>query len=268
MLNIPVMRGARPDMNANKLQTTKRTDGNITGTWKEYKRTMSPALRAVLVKNYAPLVVRAAKKVAANVPDHIDRGDLESAGMIGLMESIDRFNLSAGTKFETFCSARVRGAIMDELRSQDWLPRMLRIRIHKIDRTARKLETVLGRDVTHGEIASEMGLSQEKVKQALTYKRATFFSLDRYRCDDSGNGVNDMKSLQDSRESDPTESVLKEELRDVIAHKLTKTEKLIVMLYYYEQLTMREVGETLSMSESRVCQIHSKIISDLKQHLS
>ena len=111
-----------------------------------------------------------------------------------------------------------------------------------------------------------MGLSQEKVKQALTYKRAAFYSLDRYRCDDSGNGVKDMKSLQDSRESDPTDSVLKEELRDLIAQRLTKTEKLIIMLYYYEQLTMREVGQALSMSESRVCQIHSKIVSDLKQY--
>jgi len=253
-------------MNTNRSRTTKGPDKDIIGTWKEFKRTNSPGLRAELVKNYAPLVTRAAKKVAANVPEHVDRCDLESAGMIGLMESIDRFKLSAGTKFETFCSARVRGAIMDELRSQDWLPRMLRIRIHKIDRTARKLELTLGRDVTHGDIASEMGLSQEKVKQALTYKRAAFYSLDRYRCDDSGNGVKDMKSLQDSRESDPTDSVLKEELRDLIAQRLTKTEKLIIMLYYYEQLTMREVGQALSMSESRVCQIHSKIVSDLKQY--
>jgi RNA polymerase sigma factor for flagellar operon FliA len=241
---------------------------DVAETWREYKQTKSPALREELVKNYAPLVFRAAKKVAANVPDHIDRCDLESAGMIGLMESIDRYNLAAGTKFETFCSARVRGAIMDELRAQDWLPRMLRIRIHKIDRVARNFEIKLGRQATHKEIASELGLSPDKIKQALAYKRATFLSLDRYRSDESGNGVTDMKSLQNSRESDPTRSALKEELREVVAQKLTKTEKLIVMLYYYEQLTMREVGEALSMSESRVCQIHSKIISDMKQYMS
>jgi RNA polymerase sigma factor for flagellar operon FliA len=255
-------------MKMDRLQATTTTQDDLTATWEEFKRTNDPDLRAALVVNYAPLAIRAAAKVAANVPAHVDRADLESAGMIGLMESVDRFKLDAGTKFETFCSARVRGAIMDELRSQDWLPRMLRIRIHKIDRIARKLETTLGREARHGEIASEIGLSTEKVKQALTYKGATFFSLDRCRCDNNGNGANEMKSLKDSRNSDPAGSILKEELRDVIANRLTKIEKLIVMLYYYEQLTMREVGEALSMSESRVCQIHSKIISELKQHLS
>ena len=243
------------------------TQENLNQTWKEFKKTKNPDLREVLAKTYAPLVTHAAKKVAANIPDHIDRLDLESAGMIGLVESIERFDLTAGAKFETFCSARIRGAMMDELRGQDWLPRMLRIRIHKIDRAARKLEIKTGREATHAELASLLGLSREKIKQALAYKRATFFSLDRYRCNDSGDGVNDMKSLQDSREGDPAQSVLKDELRDVIARRLTKIEKLIVMLYYYEQLTMREVGEALEMSESRVCQIHSKIIGDLKKYM-
>jgi len=234
-------------------------------TWKEFKKTKHPDLREALVKQYAPLVSRAARKVAANVPDHVDRLDLESAGMIGLVESIERFNLRAGAKFETFCAARVRGAIMDELRGQDWLPRMLRIRIHKIDRTARKLELANGREASHTEIAAALGLSRDKVEQALAYKRATFFSLDRYRSSENGDGVNDMRSLQDSRESDPADSVLKDELRDVISKKLAKTEKLVVMLYYYEQLTMKEVGQALDMSESRVCQIHSKIIADLRK---
>ena len=255
-------------MNMDRSQTTTATQDDLAATWEEFKRTNDPDLRAALVANYAPLAVRAARRVAVNLPVHVDRDDLESAGMIGLMESVDRFNLDAGTKFETFCSARVRGAIMDELRAQDWLPRMLRIRIHKIDRIARKLKAALGREITCDEIGAEMGLSPEKVKQALTYKSASFFSLDMCRCDNNGNGVNEMKSLKDSHESDPAGSILKEELRDVIANRLTKTEKLIVMLYYYEQLTMREVGEALSMSESRVCQIHSKIISELKQYLS
>ena len=245
----------------------KPTDESLTQTWKEFKKTKDPDLRETLVKAYAPLVSRTARKVAANIPDHVDRFDLESAGMIGLVESIERFNLGAGARFETFCSARIRGAMMDELRGQDWLPRMLRIRIHKIEKTARKLELRTGREATHGELASALGLSREKVKQALTYKRATFFSLDRYRSSDTGDGVNDMKSLQDSRESDPAQSVLKEELRDVIGRKFTETEKLIVMLYYYEQLTMKEIGEALDMSESRVCQIHSKIIADLKKYM-
>jgi len=243
------------------------TDDNLRQTWHEFKKTKSPALREQLVKVYAPLVVRAAKKVAANVPDHVDRSDLESAGMIGLVESIDRFRLTAGARFETFCAARVRGAIMDELREQDWLPRMLRIRIHKLDRAAQKFELKTGREASHGDLASALGISREKVKQALTYKRATFFSLDRFRPSESGDGVADMKSLQDSRESDPADGVLKDELRHAIEHKLAKTEKLIIVLYYYEQLTMKEIGETLDMSESRVCQIHSKIIADLKKHM-
>jgi len=248
-------------------RTQQMTQADVARAWQDYKQTHDTALKEKLVKAYRPLVLRAAKKVAANVPDHVDRSDLESAGMIGLMESIDRFKLSAGTKFETFCSARVRGAMMDELRAQDWLPRMLRIRIHKIERAARKLELKLGREATHEELGAELNLSADKVKAALGYKRATFLSLDRYRADDSGNGATEMKSLQSSRESDPTAGVLKQELREMIAGKLTKTEKLIIMLYYYEQLTMREVGEALSMSESRVCQIHSKIISDLKQYM-
>lgn len=245
----------------------KPTDDLLKQVWKEFKRTKNPDLRETLVKAYAPLVARTARKVAANVPNHVDRYDLESAGMIGLVESIERFNLGAGARFETFCSARIHGAMMDELRGQDWLPRMLRIRIHKIDRTARTFELKTGREATNGELASALGVSCEKIKQALTYKRATFFSLDRYRSNDSGDGVNDMKSLQDSRESDPAQSVLKDELRDMIGRKLTETEKLIVMLYYYEQLTMKEIGGALDMSESRVCQIHSKIIADLKKYM-
>jgi len=241
------------------------TQDTLQNTWKQFKKTKSPALREELVKQYAPLVLRTARKVAANVPGHVDRLDLESAGMIGLVESIERFNLRAGARFETFCTARVRGAMMDELRGQDWLPRMLRIRIHKLDRAARKLEVKTGREATHAELAAAVGISRDKVEQALTYKRATFFSLDRYRSSEHGDGVTDMKSLQDSRESDPGDSVLKEELRDVIARKLNKTEKLVVMLYYYEQLTMKEVGLALDMSESRVCQIHSKIIADLRK---
>jgi len=245
----------------------KATEDGLMQAWKEFKRTRNPALREVLVKQYLPLVLNTAKKVAANVPDYVDRGDLESAGMIGLVESIERFNVSAGTKFEAYCAARIRGAMMDELRGQDWLPRMLRIRIHKIDRTARKLEIKLGREPSQTEVAAAMGLSYNKVEEALVQKKTTFFSLDRYHSNSPGNGVNDMKSLQDSREGDPAESILKEELRDVIAHKLTKTEKLVVMLYYYEQLTMKEVGSALDMSESRVCQIHSKVIADLKRHM-
>jgi RNA polymerase sigma factor for flagellar operon FliA len=244
------------------------TSQPVMEVWKQYKQTCCPMLREELVKRYAPLVTNAANKIAARLPDHVDRADLESAGMIGLVESIDRFKLSAGTKFETFCAARVRGAIMDELRGQDWLPRMLRIRIHKIDKTARRLELELGREPKQQELAEAMELPVEKIKQALAYKRASFYSLDRYRSNDPNGGVTDMKSMQDSREVDPTESILREELRDMISRQLSDVEKLIVMLYYYEQLTMKEIGEALEMSESRVCQIHSKIISELKKVMS
>jgi len=145
---------------------------------------------------------------------------------------------------------------------------MLRIRIHKIERTARKLEIELGREPTHAELADEMGLPREKVKQALAYKRATFVSLDRYRCNRSGSGVDEMNCIQDTRQSDPSEGILKEELRELIENNLSEIERLvIIMLYYYEQLTMKEVGEVLEMSESRVCQIHSKIINELKKHM-
>ena len=157
---------------------------------------------------------------------------------------------------------------MDELREQDWLPRMLRIRIHKLDRAARRLELKHGRQATHAELAAALGISREKVKQALAYKSAVFFSLDRCRSNDSGDGVTDMRSLQDSREADPAQSVIKHELRSVIAEKLSEIERMVVMLYYYDGLTMKEIGEVLDVSESRVCQIHKEMIARLKRYLS
>ena len=244
-----------------------RTD--VSDVWREYKTTGDPVLRNRLVENYLPIVRYNAERIGAKLPDEIDRDDLFSAGIFGLMDAVDAFDLARGVKFETYCAPRIRGAILDELRSLDWVPRLVRSRAHRLERARQELETILGRSPSTMEVADRMRLPAgefEKLHRDAT--AVTQFSLSRkYGAADSNKEVSEIDVIEDKRGLDPVNEVQKKDLKELVTRGLTRAERLILILYYYEEMTMKEIGMTLDLSESRVSQMHSAILTHLKSQL-
>ena len=237
--------------------------------WSEYKRTRTPRLRNVLMERYLPIVKYNAERIAAKLPDEVENDDLMSAGVFGLMDAIEAFDLGRGVKFETYCAARIRGAMLDELRSMDWVPRLVRNRAHKLERATRGLEAELGRAPSESELAKRMNLPQEEFAKLLRDANAvSLVSLSR-KCyeSDSSRAVREIDVLEDKRGRNPVTEVQKQDLKELITRGLSRAERLILILYYYEQMTMKEIGVTLDLSESRVSQMHSSILNRLKNQL-
>ena len=244
--------------------TAKQVD--ISQIWTRYKSAKSEDLRNVLVEHYLPLVRYVAERLSSKLPKSVELDDLMSAGIFGLMDAIDGYDLTREVKFETYCTTRVRGAILDELRAMDWVPRLVRARAHKLDGAIRELEAKLGRYPKDEEIARKLGLRLEEYEDLVKEASAVaMFSLSpswSSADDDSENRRMDV--LEDHRFSDPTQSLQQNEVKGRVIASLSEVEKLVVVLYYYEELTMKEIGAILDLSESRVCQIHSKIINRLR----
>ncbi len=239
---------------------------DIQNVWKQYKAQKNEDLRNVLVERYLPLVRYVAERLSAKLPKSVELDDLMSAGVFGLLDAIDGFDLSRDVKFETYCTTRVRGAILDELRAMDWVPRLVRARAHKLDQATRELEAKNGRYPSAEEVAKKMRLSmgeyEDLVKEA---SAVAMFSLSAQRAggdEDSEERHTDV--LEDHRFADPTQGLHRNEVKGRVIKDLSEVEKLVVVLYYYEELTMKEIGAILDLSESRVCQIHSKIINRLR----
>jgi len=221
------------------------------------------------MERFLPIVKYNAERIGAKLPDEIENDDLMSAGIFGLMDAIDAFDLERGVKFETYCAPRIRGAILDELRSMDWVPRLVRSRASKLERTSRELEAALGRTPTEGEIAQRMNLPPGEFEKLLRDATAvTQVSLSRkYSETDSSREVCEIDVIEDKRGKDPITEIQKKDLKDLITRGLTRAERLILILYYYEEMTMKEIGVTLDLSESRVSQMHSSILKRLKDQL-
>ena len=242
--------------------------------WLEYRRTKDKAIRDRLILNYAPLVKYVAGRVGSGLPAHVDEEDLVSYGLLGLMGAIDRFDPSRDIKFETFAISRIKGAIIDELRSLDWVPRSVRSRARDIERAMAELERHLHRAPTDEEIAAKLGITQDELDDSLTnISRSSIAALDElWTVSGSGGGdqVALIDTIEDTSGPDPqgalAQTELKEALGEAIA-RLPEREKLVVTLYYYEELTLREIGEVLGVTESRVSQLHTKAILRLKARL-
>ncbi len=248
---------------------TQRNNINLEPVWQEYKQSADVHLRNVLLEHYHPLVRYNAERIWAKLPDEVELDDLISAGVFGLMDAIDAFDLSRGVKFETYCSARIRGAILDALRDMDIVPRLVRSRARKIDQAVRELEMQLGRDPRRDEIAKYMGMSPveyEKLEREAT--AVSFVSLSRpYLETDGDKDVREVDIVEDRRSEDPVIELQKKDVRDLITKGLSRAERLILLLYYYEEMTMKEIGATLDLSESRVSQMHSAILARLRDQL-
>lgn len=242
---------------------------DVEQVWKEYKATGAPELRNELMEAYLPLVKYTAERIAAKLPDEVDVNDLMSAGIFGMIDAIEAFDLERGVKFETYCSPRIRGAILDELRTMDWVPRLVRSRAHKLENATKALEAELGRLPTDDEIAHRLGVSRDEFEKLM--RDATAVSLvslsRRYYETDSSKDVCEVDMLEDRRGCDPVMEIQRRDLRNLVTRGLTRAERLILILYYYEEMTMKEIGATLDLSESRVSQMHSSILCRLRHQL-
>jgi RNA polymerase sigma factor for flagellar operon FliA len=238
--------------------------------WKQYARTRSEETRNKLVEHYLDVVRYTAERLYAKLPNEVDLDDLISAGTFGLVDAINAFDLSRGVKFQTYCAQRIRGAILDELRSMDWVPRLVRSRAHKLDAARSQLEVALGRKPTERELAKKMRVSLREFRKLQRDARAVgLVSLSRkWFQTDSNRDVREIDVLEDKRSEDPFRHFQRKDVKEWVTRGLSRAERLIIILYYFEDMTMREIGETLALSESRVSQMHSAILERLKAHLS
>ncbi|MEE9125526.1 MAG: FliA/WhiG family RNA polymerase sigma factor [Planctomycetota bacterium] len=244
-------------------------DDDLESLWVTYKRSGDQNLRNILIELHMPLVRVIAERLLQTLPKSIDVDDLSSAGTFGLMDAINGYDLSRGIKFKTYCTTRIRGSILDELRSQDWVPRLVRLKAHRLEKALRKLEGELGRDPNQFELAEAMDISILELEATKAEANArTIFSLsEKWDDSDDDNETEKVEILADKNCQDPVQTMHQRDVLELITSNLTKKERLIIIMYYYEGLTMREIGEIMELTESRVCQIHSNVMSRLKGQL-
>ena len=249
---------------------TTQIENDVSDTWTALKLDPNNQdLRNIPIERYLPLVRYNADRVWAKLPDGVDLNDLISAGVFGLMDAIEAFDMTRGVKFETYCVPRIRGAMLDELRTMDWVPRLVRSQASKMEAARKQAEAEFGRPPTDGEIAVKLELPLtefEKMKAEASAVGLVSLNKKWYETD-SYKDVREIDIVEDSKGEDPTRGIQKRDLMKLVTKGLNRNERLIIILYYYEELTMKEIGQTLGLSESRVSQMHSSIVARLKDQL-
>ena len=250
---------------------------SVEALWKRYATLKGEAgadaereeLRNDLIVRFLHLVRYTAERMRTRLPAEVEVDDLISAGLFGLMDAIDAFDLSRGIKFETYCPQRIRGAIFDELRAMDWVPRLVRSRTTKVERVRKEIEMRHGRPATDPEIRERLGVSADEFEKiSRDSKPVGIVSLNKKWSDpDSANESREIDVAHPDGAGDPFKQLQRQDLQTLLTKGLTRAERLIVILYYYEELTMKEIGLTLALSESRVSQMHSSILLRLKSQM-
>jgi RNA polymerase sigma factor for flagellar operon FliA len=240
--------------------------------WKRYKERDDPQAKDRLILTFAPLVKYVAGRMNSHLPAHVEETDLISYGLLGLIGAVERFDPHRQVKFETYAVARIKGSIIDELRSLDWVPRSVRARSREIERKAAELEHRLQRAPTDEEIAEALGMELSDFHQAITQiSNSSIVALDEtWSVSSGGEPLTLIDTISDSRVTNPADLLDVTELRDTLADaiaRLPEREKIVVALYYYDGLTLRQIGEVLGVTESRVSQLHTKAILRLKGRL-
>lgn len=249
-------------------------EAEVRALWDEYKKTRSPEAREKVILHYSPLVKYVAGRVSSSLPPSVEFGDLLSYGVFGLLDAIEKFDPERGIKFETYAIARIKGSIIDELRADDWVPRSVRFKAREIERAYGALESELRRIPTDEEVAEKLGISLDEYVALLSkMSLVSLVALDELWTvgGDKPDRLSIADTVEDVKVKDPSKTFEIEEMRDIIAeaiNRLPERERIVVTLYYFEGLTMREIGEVLSVTESRVCQMHTKAIIRLRARLS
>ncbi len=243
--------------------------------WRLYKTEGDEKARERLVVAYSPLVKFIAGRMASGLPSHVEESDLISYGLLGLIGAIERFDTEREIKFETFAVARIKGAIIDELRSLDWVPRSVRARAREVEKAHQKLEAKLQRAPTDEEMAKALEITVEEFQDVLLQiANSSVLALDdlwTFADPEGGSQISILDTIQDPRGVDPESAAQASELKDRLADAiegLPERERLVIALYYYENLTLREIGEVLGVTESRVSQLHTKAVIGLRSRFA
>jgi RNA polymerase sigma factor for flagellar operon FliA len=248
-------------------------DDELAIRWDVFKRTADGDAREKLILHYAPLVKYVASRVASGLPSSVDQHDLVSYGMFGLIDALEKFEPGRGNKFETYAIPRIKGAIIDELRAMDWVPRSVRFKARELEKAQADLEAMLKRQPTEEELADRLGMNRRELHEMVSQiSFVSVLALDEVVSagSDRGESVALIDTLAD-KGIDPTWGVESQETRGMLAaaiNSLSEREKIVVTLYYFEGLTLAEIGEILGVTESRVCQIHTKAVGGLRGQLS
>lgn len=235
---------------------------DVAALWRQYKETKSVELRNKLAEHYLPLIRIVGGRLAISLPPHLDREDLMSSGFFGLLDAIDRFDLSRNIKFETYAGVRIRGAMIDYLRSKDWIPVTMRQKIRRYEQAVYKLENELGRSATDAEIAGALGITLDELQTLVSQcNAATVIPLEEYLQSDT----------QEAIDANPADSIEFLEMKDMLAKaidRLPEKERTVISLYYYEELTLKEISLILHLSEARISQLHTKAIIRMRNYLA
>lgn len=256
-------------------KTRTKTDTTVVDKlWRDYKASGSIVLRDKLILHYSPLVKYVASRIFAGLPQNVENADLISYGIFGLMDAIQKYDNTRAIKFETYAIARIKGAIIDALRSLDWVPRSLRAKSKELEKSYARLEADLQRAPTDAEVAQDLGITIEDLQKWLSQlSYSSVVALDELWSvhGEAGDKISLFETIKDTKSQDPVLVVEFDEMKTILAgaiDNLPPKEKIVIALYYYEGLTLREIGNVLSITESRVSQLHTKAILRLKAKLA
>lgn len=246
------------------------TPDPVQEAWEEYKATGSGSARDSLILHYSPLVKYVAGRVGVGLPANVEQSDLISYGIFGLIDAIDKYDMTRAIKFETYAISRIRGAIIDELRAIDWVPRSVRSKAREVEKAYNALENKLKRPPSDAEIAKEMDISVDELNNIYTkLSTVSLVALDELMSVEGGSGdkISLVDTLEDTKTVSPADAFEVDEMKEILAGaigRLPEREKIVVTLYYYEGLTLAQIGEVLGVTESRICQMHTKAVLALK----
>ena len=267
-----VLRARRParELTPEQAEAKAEADTAVAALWRQYKESPTESLRERLILHYSPLVKYVAGRVGVGLPPNIEQADLVSYGIFGLIDAIDKFDLDRAIKFETYAISRIRGAIIDELRSIDWIPRSVRSKARDVEKAYATLEAKLRRSPTEPEVAEELGISLKDLRAIFSQvSYVNVVALDELigAGQERGDSVSLVDTLEDPRAEDPVATFESDETKYILAKSinlLPEREKIVVTLYYYEGLTLAEIGQVLGVTESRICQMHTKAVMQLR----
>ncbi len=241
------------------------------GLWQRYHRDADEAVESELVRQYLPLVKSAAGRLAMTLPPHVELGDLHSAGLVGLLQALRNYDSESGTSFETYARSRIRGAMLDELRRMDWVPRSVHDKARRIEDKMAELGQRLGAPPTEVQMAQALNLPLDGYRRWLDEVRpSTFVCLDAVHPSEGGETANLHEFVEDESQANPTEEAARSELKQLIARRLqqlSEIQRKVLALYYVEDLHLREIAEVFGLTESRICQIHAQAILELRSFL-